>query len=76
MTINITRRGNAVGFTSDGRTVCGGYCKAVRAWQVWIDGPVSVSATRRLFSEKPDAIAHARTLVDSAVTARLAWWTL
>jgi hypothetical protein len=71
--IEITKKGNALGFTALGQTVCGSYSGRGKAWQVWIDGANALANVRR-FETIADAKDYARTLIDEVRTRELAWW--
>ena len=66
-----SKKGNAGGFTSDGRTVSGGYSPKVKAWKVWTD---EYARDVRHFPTAAEADAHARKLIDPVVTEKKKWW--
>lgn len=73
--IEITKKGNAVGFTAKGETVTGRYSRRSRTWNVWIDGACMLTDDRtRRFATLTEAKAYAASLIDAVKTAELAWW--
>ena len=69
----MTRRGNTIGFTAQGEPICGRYAKAMKAWQVYIQGACGPKDTRN-FAKKDEAEAYASTLVDMQKTQEQRWW--
>lgn len=79
--INITKKGNALGFTSAGETVIGYYRPKATCWRIAVAMPESESERQtdernRNFPSKAEAIMYARTIIDLAVTQQKAWWAL
>jgi hypothetical protein len=77
--INITARGNAVGFTQSGQVVTGRKQNLSRSKGAWIievgeGARVLTNGMRQAFEKKSDAIRYAASLIDEAKTAELAWW--
>lgn len=75
--IDFSARGNAVGFTAKGEVITGRKMKGGKTsdWAVEIGEHFQLTnGMRRTFAKKPDAIAYAASLIDSAKTVELAWW--
>lgn len=74
--IQISKKGNAVGFTAAGRTVCGEFSRKANVWRVWSQGEfVSLTNTnRQSFTTLTAAREYAASLVDDAKTNELKWW--
>lgn len=74
---DLTRRGNALGFTTQGETVAGQYDARSKTWRIFVDkgwGPSLTDGRNHTFVKKSEAIAYAETLIDPETTARLRWW--
>lgn len=74
----LSRSGGAVGFTAAGEAVCARYMRGSRAWRVWC--ATDAAPAGRLTDERTqqipsatDAAAYVASLIDAAVTQRLAW---
>lgn len=76
--MTITKKGNAVGFTSKGETVSGQYRAKAKAWYVSVTSEMGVTMMtdprNRNFATVSEAQAYAETLIDAAKTEELAWW--
>ena len=70
----MSKRGNAIGFTAAGETVCAQYSKQCGGiWRVWIEGE-SNWASKLGFTKKGEAAAYASTLICDTQTNLLKWW--
>jgi hypothetical protein len=76
MKIEISKKGNAVGFTAQGNTVIGRYRSKIKAWNIGIVSPVGVEymSESRNFPTITDAKTYAASIIDEQKTAELAWW--
>jgi len=67
------KRGNAAGFTAEGRAVCGCYRARSKAWEVWTEAAEAAKDARK-FETPEEADAYARSLMDVVKTEELKWW--
>jgi hypothetical protein len=76
---NISKTGNALGFTAAGETVTGRSLPGRKAWLIGgataegLAWPLS-DPRRRCFPTAQEAEEYAQTLIDEAATNRLRWW--
>lgn len=71
--IEITKKGNAVGFTATGETVTGQYLSKSKCWAINVTG-LLIDTRNRRFADLADAKQYAATLIDAAKTNELSWW--
>lgn len=72
-----SRKGNAIGFTAAGHTVCGQRRKdgSYRVWAQSADDALALTnPTLRAFATMTDARAYALSLIDAQTTACMKWW--
>ncbi len=66
-----TKKGNAAGFTSDGRTVSGSYSAKIKGWKVWTK---EYAMDLKIFGTAAQADEYAASLIDPKKTEELRWW--
>lgn len=73
--LSISKRGNAVGFDGQGRTITVGYRSPSKSWVVeTVNSDTGLVQDSRRFGTEQEARQHAASLIDPGQTRKLAWW--
>lgn len=73
--LSISKRGNAVGFDAQGRTITAGYRSPSKSWVVeTVNSDTGLVQDSRRFGTEQEARQHAASLIDPGQTRKLAWW--